>query len=120
MWGGAPFTQLHLQKIDNYSASSSTASAQKARTWLAAFRHLAPIRNSSWQRDARYAFRVADRVRGAKPSADLVRISTVRKSKFLVNRSMNKSQQMRWSGNGADLLLQVRCAIYNSTLGFGF
>jgi hypothetical protein len=39
---------------------------------------------------------------------------------FLVNRRMNKSQQMRWSRNGADLLLQVRCAVYNGTLGPGF
>jgi len=39
---------------------------------------------------------------------------------FLVNRRMNKSQQMRWSRRGADLLLQVRCAVYNSTLGSGF
>jgi hypothetical protein len=39
---------------------------------------------------------------------------------FLVNRRMNKSQQMRWSRNGADLLLQVRCAVYNGTLGAGF
>ena len=39
---------------------------------------------------------------------------------FLVNRRMNKSQQMRWSRRGADLLLQVRCAIYNGTLGSGF
>jgi hypothetical protein len=38
---------------------------------------------------------------------------------FLVNRRMNKSQQMRWSRRGADLLLQVRCAIYNGTLGAG-
>jgi hypothetical protein len=38
---------------------------------------------------------------------------------FLVNRRMNKSQQMRWSRKGADLLLQVRCAIYNGTLGAG-
>jgi hypothetical protein len=30
---------------------------------------------------------------------------------------MNKSQQMRWSRRGADLLLQVRCAVYNGTLG---
>ena len=29
---------------------------------------------------------------------------------FLVNRRMNKAQQMRWSRRGADLLLQVRCA----------
>jgi len=39
---------------------------------------------------------------------------------FLVNRRMNKSQQMRWSRRGADLLLQVRCAVYNGTLGFSF
>jgi hypothetical protein len=38
---------------------------------------------------------------------------------FLVNRRMNKSRQMRWSRRGADLLLQVRCAVYNGTLGFG-
>ena len=39
---------------------------------------------------------------------------------FLVNRRMNKSQQMRWSRRGADLLLQARCAVYNGTLGSGF
>jgi hypothetical protein len=39
---------------------------------------------------------------------------------FLVNRRMNKSQQMRWSRRGADLLLQVRCAVCNGTLGFDF
>jgi hypothetical protein len=39
---------------------------------------------------------------------------------FLVNRRMNKSQQMRWSRDGANLLLQVRCAVYNGTLGPGF
>ena len=39
---------------------------------------------------------------------------------FLVNRRMNKSQQMRWSRTGADLLLQVRCAAYNGTLGSNF
>ena len=38
---------------------------------------------------------------------------------FLVNRRMNKSQQMRWSRRGADLLLQVRCAVYNGMLGAG-
>jgi hypothetical protein len=39
---------------------------------------------------------------------------------FLVNRRMKKAQQMRWSRRGADLLLQVRCAIYNGMLGSGF
>ena len=39
---------------------------------------------------------------------------------FLVNRRMNKQQQMRWSRCGADAVVQVRCAIYNGTLGTGF
>jgi hypothetical protein len=39
---------------------------------------------------------------------------------FLVNRRMNKMQQMRWTRRGADRLLQVRCAVYNGTLGTGF
>jgi hypothetical protein len=39
---------------------------------------------------------------------------------FLVNRRMSKSQQMRWSRQGANLLLQVRCAVYNGTLGSGY
>jgi hypothetical protein len=39
---------------------------------------------------------------------------------FLVNRRMNKVQQMRWSRRGADLLLQVRCAVYNGALGSRF
>ena len=36
---------------------------------------------------------------------------------FLVNRRMNKAQQMRWSRRGGDLLLQVRCAVYNGVFG---
>jgi hypothetical protein len=36
---------------------------------------------------------------------------------FLVNRRMTKSQPMRWSRRGADLLLQVRCAGFNGKLG---
>jgi hypothetical protein len=39
---------------------------------------------------------------------------------FLVNCRMNKSQQMRWSRRGADLLLQVRCTAYNGALCSGF
>src|SRR3954469_2925508 len=39
---------------------------------------------------------------------------------FLVNRRMNKSQQMRWTRRGADLLLQVRCAVDNGTFGPAF
>ena len=39
---------------------------------------------------------------------------------FMVNRRMNKSQQMRSSCGGADLLLQVRCAGFNGRLNFSF
>ncbi|MDO9713704.1 hypothetical protein Q7A36_35665, partial [Paracraurococcus sp. LOR1-02] len=39
---------------------------------------------------------------------------------FLVNRRMAKSQQIRWTRRGADRVLQVRCAVYNGTLGTGF
>ena len=39
---------------------------------------------------------------------------------FLVNRRVNKAQQMRWSRRGADLLLQVRSAVYNGAFGSGF
>ncbi|HUB45739.1 MAG TPA: hypothetical protein VMB73_12195 [Acetobacteraceae bacterium] len=39
---------------------------------------------------------------------------------FLVNRRMNKRQQMRWSRRGADLLLQVRCAVYNGAFGSAY
>jgi hypothetical protein len=39
---------------------------------------------------------------------------------FLVNQRMNKAQQMRWSRRGADLLLQVRCAVYNGAFESGF
>jgi Winged helix-turn helix len=52
-----------------------------------------------------------------------LRVGTARTegtANFLVNRPMNKSQQMRWSRRGADLLRQVRCAVYNGTLGSGF
>lgn len=34
----------------------------------------------------------------------------------IVNRRMNKSQQMRWSRRGADLLVQVRCAVCNGQI----
>jgi hypothetical protein len=39
---------------------------------------------------------------------------------FLVNHRMDKSQSMRWPRRGADLLLKVRCAVNNGTLGSGF
>jgi len=59
----------------------------------------------------------AERHRAGLPVGTAITEGT---ANFLVNRRMNKSQQMRWSRRGADLLLQVRCAVYNGTLGSGF
>jgi hypothetical protein len=53
-------------------------------------------------------------------SADIGTAITEGTATFLVNRRMNKSQQMRWSPREADLLLQLRCAVHNGTLGPGF
>jgi len=39
---------------------------------------------------------------------------------FLVNRRLAKSQPMRWSRRGADLLPRVRCAVLNGKLGSSF
>ncbi|MBV1800466.1 hypothetical protein [Siccirubricoccus sp. G192] len=55
----------------------------------------------------------------AAAKAVIVEALTEGTANFLVNRRMAKSQQMRWSRRGADLLLQVRCAVYNGTLGTG-
>ena len=38
---------------------------------------------------------------------------------LLVNRHLYKAQQMRWARRGADLLLQVCCAIVKGKLGSG-
>ena len=57
---------------------------------------------------------------GAVANAGTDIVATEGTANFLVNRRMAKSQQMRWSRRGADLLLQVRCAVYNGALGTGF
>jgi hypothetical protein len=51
-----------------------------------------------------------------------VRVGTARTeaaANVLVNRRRNQAQPMRWSRRGADLLLQIRCAVVNGKLGFG-
>src|SRR6195952_4653359 len=56
---------------------------------------------------------------GTGPDCGVGTAITEGTANFRVNRRMDKSQQMRWSRRGADLLLQVRCAVYNGTLGAG-
>ena len=52
-----------------------------------------------------------------EPISTAITESTVQ---WLLHRRMNVQQQMRWSRRGADLLLHVRCAVYNGTFGSGF
>ncbi len=88
----------------------STAPSRKLWTALQALdRYLAG--QSAWLADYAERHRAGLRVGTA---------ITEGTANFLVNRRMNKSQQMRWSRRGADLLLQVRCAVHNGTLGSGF
>jgi hypothetical protein len=52
-----------------------------------------------------------------------VRVGTARTeaaANVLVNRRRNQAQPMRWSRRGADLVLQIRGAVVNGTLGSGF
>jgi len=62
---------------------------------------ISPVKSTGWSTRERH--RAGLRVGTALTEAT---------ANFLVNRRMNKSQQMRWTRRGADLLLQVRCAVY--------
>src|SRR6202035_1298539 len=72
------------------------------------FRHLRPPKSGAVDRLGRLRPNTAS-------SASCGRIRLVRKP-----ATSSKSQQMRWSRGGADLLLQVRRAVYNGTLGSDF
>jgi len=106
--------------------------AKDARITLKRLRTLLPTLEREPVRKLRRALRVIDRYLRSQ-SAWLVNYAerwraglrvgtslTEGTANFLVNKRMAKSQQMRWSRRGADLLLQVRCAVYNGALGSGF
>jgi hypothetical protein len=106
--------------------------ARDARITLKRLRTLLPALEREPVRKLRRALRAIDRyLRGQ--SAWLVNYAerhraglrvgtslTEGTANFLVNRRMAKSQQMRWSRRGVDLLLQVRCAVHNGALGSSF
>ena len=106
--------------------------ARDARITLKRLRTLLPTLEREPVRKLRRALRAVDRyLRGQ--SAWLVNYAerhraglrvgtslTEGTANFLVNKRMAKLQQMRWTRRGADLLLQVRCAVYNGALGSGF
>src|SRR3954451_22394965 len=88
----------------------STAPSRKLWTALRALNDYL-TRQSDWLVNYAERHRAGQRVGTALTEAT---------ANFLVNRRMNKSQQMRWSRRGADLLLQVRCAVLNGNFGSGF
>jgi hypothetical protein len=92
-----------------FGAAADEAERTTARRML--LRAGAAGRSESWLVNYAKRYRAGERVGTS---------ITEGTANFLVNRRMDKSQQMRWSRNGADLLLQVRCAVYNGTLGAGF
>ena len=106
--------------------------AKDARLTLKRLRTLLPALEREPARKLRRALRAIDRyLRGQ--SAWLVNYAerhraglrvgtslTEGTANLLVNRRMAKSQQMRWTRRGADLLLQVHCAVYNGALGSSF
>ena len=106
--------------------------AKNARITLKRIRTLLPAFEERPARKLRRALRAVDRhlrsqsawlVNHAERHRAGLRIGmsvTEGTANFLVNRRMAKSQQMRWSRRGADLLLQVRCALRNGALGSGF
>ena len=106
--------------------------AKDARITLKRLRTLLPVLEREPARKLRRALRAVDRYLRSQ-SAWLVNYAerwraglrvgtslTEGTANFLVNRRIAKSQQMRWSRCGADLLLQVRCAVYNGAFGGGF
>ncbi len=121
-----------IDEVERLRWRTWNGKAKNARITLRRIRTLTPVFRGEPARKLRHALRAIDRyLRGQ--SAWLVNYAerhraglrvgtaiTEGTANFLVNRRMAKSQQMRWSRRGADLLLQVRCAVYNGALGSGF
>ena len=106
--------------------------AKDARITLKRLRTLLPVLEREPVRKLKRALQAADRYLRSQ-SAWLVNYAerwraglrvgtslTEGTANFLVNKRRDKSQQMRWTRRGADLLLQVRCAVHNGALGLAF
>jgi hypothetical protein len=118
IWNGkARDAQITLERIrDVMPAFHGDGGRKKDPAWRRLWKALRGIdrylsNQSSWLVNYAERHRAGLRVGTALTEAT---------ANFLVNRRMNKSQQMRWSRRGADLLLQVRCALLNGKLGSGF
>ena len=121
-----------IEQVERLRWRTWNGKAKNARITLKRIRTLLPAFTGAPARKLRRALRAIDRylrsqsdwlVNYAERHRAGLRVGTPLTegtANFLVNRRMAKSQQMRWSRRGADLLLQVRCAVYNGALGSGF
>jgi hypothetical protein len=99
---------MHAFKVEH---SRSVKAAASSKLW-----HALRAVDEYLRGQAAWLVNYAERFRAGERVGTSITEGT---ANFLVNRRMKKSQQMRWSRRGADLLLQVRCAVYNGTLGAG-
>src|SRR3954449_2245069 len=111
IWNGkAKDAQISIDRIHALLPSFESEPARKLRRALHAVDRY--LRSQST-----YLVDYAERHRAGQRVGTALTEGT---ANFLVNRRMAKAQQMRWTRRGADRLLQVRCALYNGTLGTGF
>ncbi len=110
-WNGkATDVRITLKRSRKLLPAFKSEPARKLKVALGAVdRYLRS--QSAWLVDYAERYRAGLRV-GTSPTEGT--------ANFMVNQRMAKSQQRRWSRRRADLLLQVRCAVYNGALGSGF
>jgi hypothetical protein len=95
----------------------SSLSSGSARSWMSSRANAPLLRRDYLHSQSARLVKYVERYRAGLRVGTSATEGT---ANFLVNRRMSKSHQMRWSRQGADLLLQVRCAVYNGALCVGF
>jgi hypothetical protein len=113
LWNGK--SQAALERIGKIARATkqlrggSLADAERLRRFRQHMIDLRDYLRSNWNGLRNYAF---ERRQGWKISSALAESAM----SHLVNQRMGKRQPMRWSAEGAHLLLQVRCAVLNKRL----
>jgi hypothetical protein len=95
--------------VKDLSGSLSGAEAERLRRFRQHLVDLHDYLRSNWSGLRNYA---AERRKGLKISS----AAAESLMSHLVNQRMGKRQPMRWSSEGAHLLLQVRCAVLDKRL----
>ena len=114
LWNGKRDAALErIEAVDGATkrleASGSMDDAERVRRFRQHLRDLRGYLRSNWNGLRNYA---AETRQGQKISSALAESAM----SHLVNQRMGKRQPMRWSAEGAHLLLQVRCAALNNRL----